>query len=79
MNWKEYVGCTGKWSLCDLCGEAVSEEDGYYIALIDSWYCKTCLEAYLKGAKRYKSDMEKEQKNFVDMKTKLVDMGVWEN
>lgn len=75
MSWREYVAVTDSWGLCDLCGQNSSEEPIYYIALLKQYYCKPCLDAYLSGAKRYKSDLEKEQYNFVEVKHKLEDLG----
>lgn len=78
MSWKECVAITDSWGLADCCGQNSSEEDLYYIAVLDQYYCKTCLDAWYSGAKRYKSDLEKEQLNFVKVKNKLVDLGVYD-
>lgn len=78
MSWKEYVAATDSWGLCDICGNNSSEQPLYFVALVNQCYCKTCLDAYLSGAKRYKSDFEKEQENFIKMKNKLIDLGVME-
>lgn len=77
VNWVEYVNCTDSFGLCDVCANNTSEEPIYYIAVLDQWYCKTCLDAWLSGAKRYKSDMEKEQLNFIKIKNKLEDLGAY--
>jgi hypothetical protein len=79
LTWKEYVAATDTWGLCDVCGDNSSEEPLYFIALINQTYCKKCLEAYLKEARRYKSDFKKEQENFITMRNKLIDLGCWEN
>lgn len=78
MSWKECVAITDSWGLADCCGKNSSEEDLYYIAVLNQFYCKTCLDAWLSGAKRYKSDLEKEQICFVKTKRKLEDLGTWE-
>ena len=78
MCWKECVAITDSWGLADCCGQNSSEEDLYYIAVLDQYYCKTCFDAWYSGAKRYRSDIEKEQYNFVGVKNKLVDLGVWD-
>lgn len=77
-NWVEYVNVTDTFGLCDICANNSSEDPIYYIAVLDQWYCKTCLDAWLSGAKKYKSDIEKEQINFVNVKHTLEDLGCWE-
>lgn len=77
-NWVEYVNVTDTFGLCDVCANNSSEDDVYYIAVLDQWYCKTCLDAWLSGAKKYKSDIEKEQLNFVGVRSKLRDLGCFE-
>lgn len=76
-NWVEYVNVTDTFGLCDVCANNSSDDPIYYIAVLDQWYCKTCLDAYLSGAKKYKSDIQKEQENFVRVKHKLEDLGVY--
>lgn len=76
-NWVEYVNVTDTFGLCDVCANNTSEEPIYYVAVLDQWYCKTCLDAYLSGAKKYKSDIQKEQENFIKTKHKLEDLGAW--
>ena len=78
LSWKEYVAATDTWGLCDICGDNSSEQPLYFVALVNQCYCKTCLDAYLKGAKRYKSDFQKEQANFITMRNKLIDLGIWD-
>lgn len=78
MSWRECAAITDSWALSDCCGQNSSEEMLYYIAILDQYYCKTCLDAWLSGAKKYKSDIEKEQLNFINVKHKLEDLGCWE-
>lgn len=78
MTWKECVAITDSWALCDLCGQNSCEEPLYYIALINQFYCQTCFDAWISGAKRYSSDLEKEQYNYIKIKNKLIDLGTWE-
>lgn len=78
MNWKECVAITDSWGLADCCGKNSSEEDLYYIAVLNQFYCKTCMDAWLSGTKRYKSDLQKEQANFIKVRNKLMDIGTWE-
>ena len=77
LSWKEYVAATDTWGLCDICGDNSSEESLYFVALVNQTYCKKCLDAYLKGAKRYKSDFKKEQENYIRIRNELKDLGVW--
>ena len=79
MSWREYVVASESWGLCDICASNTSDDPIYYIAVLDQWYCKKCLDAYLSGAKKYKSDIEKEQMNFIKVKHRLEDFGCWEN
>lgn len=78
MSWREYAAATDSWALCSCCGDNSSEEPLYYVALVGDVYCQRCFDAYLKEAKRYKSDFEKEQNNFIKMRNKLIDLGVWD-
>lgn len=78
MSWKEYVAATDTWGLCDCCGDNSAEAPLFYVALVNQVYCKTCLDAYLSGAKRTRGELEKEQINFVSMRNKLKDLGVWD-
>ena len=52
-------GCAG---ICDSCGE--SKESGYYIAVLNCWYCKECFYLWYNGAKHYPEDALIEKKNF---------------
>lgn len=76
MSWREYVAATDSWALCACCGNNSSEEDLFFVAMVNDAYCKKCFDAYYSTVKRYKSDFEKEQMNFVKMKNKLKDLGV---
>lgn len=79
MCWREYVACTDSFGLCGLCGDNSSEDPLYFIAVIDQAYCKTCFDAWYGSARRYSSEMEKEQHAFVVMREKLRDLGAWED
>lgn len=52
-------GCVG---ICDSCGE--SKESGYYIAVLNCWYCKECFYRWYYRAKYYPGDAEIENRNF---------------
>lgn len=79
MSWREYVGCTGRWSLCDGCGDAISEEAGYYVALTNEWLCENCMKAFINSApRRNHKALETERTNWNEMVSKLRDMEVWD-
>lgn len=78
VSWKEYVALTDSWGIADCCGQNTIEEKLYYIAVLDQFYCKPCFDAWYSGVKKYKSDLEKEQMNFIKIKHKLEDLGTWE-
>lgn len=77
LTWRETVCITDSWGLSDCCGQNSSEEPLFYIAVLDRYFCECCMNAWLSGATRYKSDIEKEQYNFVKVKNKLKDLGTW--
>lgn len=78
MTWREYVAVSDSWGLCSCCGNNSAEEPLYYVALVGDIYCPDCFDAYYSGAKRYKSDIEREQENFIKVRNKLMDLGTWE-
>ena len=78
MTWREYVAVSDGWGLCSCCGNNSAEEPLYYVALVGDIYCPDCFDAYYSGAKRYKSDIEREQENFIKVRNKLMDLGTWE-
>ena len=80
MTWREYVAAQDCWGWCDLCGTNDFSDNGgigYYIPMIDQWYCKSCWDKYYATATHYKVDMEKERQKFNEMKQKLERLGVW--
>ena len=48
--------------ICDYCGSA--SLNGFYIAVLNSYYCPKCYEEWIKRAKHYKEDRPFEEKNF---------------
>ena len=76
MPWKEYVAITDSFGQCFCCGEYDSEMIFYYVATIDSFFCKTCYDAWYSGATNYKVDREKERQNWNKTVGKLRDLGV---
>lgn len=53
-------GCIG---ICDSCGSC-NCQDGFYIAVLNCWYCSDCFHDWYIRAKRYASDEYIENKNF---------------
>lgn len=79
MAWREYVAATDSWGLADCCGQNSSEDDLYFVAVLNSVFCPMCFKAWYDTAKHYSSEIQKEQESFVKMKHKLEDLGCWEN
>lgn len=52
-------GCIG---VCDSCMS--SPEVGYYIAVLNQWFCKECYEEWLQRAKRYSEDIRYEEMHY---------------
>jgi len=59
--------------ICDSCGQA--SFDGYYIAVLNSYYCPKCYEDWLKRAVYYPEDAPIEEKNFAFWKNELQKKG----
>lgn len=52
----------GGLGICDSCGEP--DTHGYYIAVLNRWYCPKCYEDWYKHAINYPEDRHIEDKNF---------------
>ena len=76
MPWKEYVAITDSFGQCDCCGEYDSQMVFYYVAIVNSFFCKTCFDAWFSTAVRYKVDLQKERQNWNEKIAKLRDLGV---
>lgn len=51
--------------ICDWCGRAfLSSEKGYYIAVLNHWYCEKCFEEWKEHAEWFAEDVDYERKNF---------------
>ena len=48
--------------VCDSCME--SPEVGYYVAVLNQWFCKKCYEEWLQRAERYQEDIPYEERNY---------------
>lgn len=52
----------GGMGVCDFCNN--TDRNGYYIAVLNSWYCKSCYERWNQNAVRYVDDNDIEVRNF---------------
>ncbi len=52
----------GGIAICDSCNK--SNYTGYYIAVLNRWYCDKCYEEWYAGAKRYTEDIPIETRNY---------------
>lgn len=76
MTIQEAVACLDCFGECNLCGDSV--ESGYYVAVIDQFYCETCYRAFIGGASRYRSDIGTERQRYIRVRRKLEDLETWE-
>ncbi len=63
------VNHVGGLGICDYCNTASTE--GYYIAVLNMWYCPKCYNEWYLRAKYYKEDADVENRNFNRMKEML--------
>ena len=59
---KEMFDAVGSPGICDNCDEMPS--DGYYIAVLNRWFCKKCFERFKRVAKWHPEDAQIEELNF---------------
>lgn len=52
----------GTAGVCDVCMD--TPETGYYVAVLNEWICRDCLEEFLRGAVHYEDDRDIEERNF---------------
>ncbi|MBR5835188.1 MAG: demethylase [Bacteroidales bacterium] len=52
----------GSTGICDSCAQ--STDSGYYIAVLNQWFCPKCYEAWLSRAVRYVADVPIEERRF---------------
>jgi hypothetical protein len=52
----------GGIAICDYCNN--SSYTGYYIAVLNSWYCDECFNDWYSIATYYKEDASTEERNF---------------
>ena len=72
----EYVAVSDSFGMCDICNNFDINNNFYYIAILDQFYCETCYNAWYSGATHYKVDMQKERNFFYNIEKKLKAMGV---
>lgn len=56
-----YLAC-GSPGICDYC--TASPGRGYYIAVLNRWFCPKCFEEWKEGAHWYLEDADIERRNF---------------
>lgn len=52
----------GGFGICDLC--STQHKTGFYIAVLNSWYCPKCYDEFTQRATRYTEDTKIEDTNF---------------
>ncbi len=52
----------GSVGVCDNCGE--SPDNGFYVAVLDSWLCPECYQEWYGRATNYPEDRKCEERNF---------------
>lgn len=52
----------GSSGICDRCCK--SPNTGYYIAVLNMWFCPECYNKWIANATRYDEDKEVEERNF---------------
>lgn len=76
MSYAEIGRLTGNPNpVCDFCANPKVSQ-GYYIAVLNQWYCKKCYTRWLKTAKAYPEDEPIEAKNFNYYKNLLEKAGM---
>lgn len=56
-----YAACGGP-GICDYCGTPAAV--GYYIAVLNQWYCPKCFNRWKSYAHYYPEDADVERRNF---------------
>lgn len=52
--------------VCDSCGaSALPSDKGYYIAVLNRWYCEECYKDWCEHAVWYADDVDIERRNFL--------------
>lgn len=59
----------GGFGICDFCNSASTT--GYYIAVLNQWYCPKCYQEWYNRATYYQEDAAVENRNFINMQNLL--------
>lgn len=59
----------GAMGICDSCNKAGF--DGYYIPVLNRWYCESCFKEFEERTPFYEDDLEYENLNYNNMKKTL--------
>lgn len=62
---RELIGALAEYGsvgICDSCGKVANK--GYYIAVLNQWFCEDCYKEWLMRATRYVEDIPFEEKWF---------------
>ena len=59
---KEMFEAVGSPGICDYCSER--PEHGYYIAVLNKWFCPKCWKEFKKRTVWYPEDAQIEERNF---------------
>ena len=76
IGYFEMVGLTGNSEpVCDNCLDAKVNQ-GFYVAVLNQWFCKKCYEKWYKTAINYEQDLSVEMQKFNHYITALSNMGI---
>ena len=63
------INYIGGLAVCDSCGTHALE--GYYIAVLNQWFCPKCYQEWYLRAKHYPQDTVIENRNYTNMQNML--------
>ena len=61
MSNVEVSSVFGGFGICDCCN--INAREGYYIAVLNSYYCEQCYQSFLETATNYPEDQNIEERN----------------
>ena len=62
MSNVEVCSVFGGFGICDSCNR--NSDEGYYVAVLNLWYCERCYQSFLETATNYPEDGNIEEMNF---------------
>ena len=72
MSSSEAIEVFGGVGICDSCnGNHQKDYKGYYIAVLNRFYCQQCYDEWIERAKKYAEDEGVELNNFETTKDRL--------